>query len=120
MTSSQLEFTGIQMNIDVESAPHRDANNLGPSTIQAFGSYRGGRLWVEECSEAARSAFSFLPREASLTTMNKDVNTNARPRDSQPGLDVREWPWRTFAMHHFTLVVSARAAATPCRKSYST
>ena len=73
-----------------------------------------------ECSEAARSAFSFLPREASLTTMNKDVNTNARPRDSQPGLDVREWPWRTFAMHDFTLVLSATAAATACRKSYST
>lgn len=43
-----LKFTSIQVNVNYASRPHVDRNNLGASAIIAFGSYRGGDLWVHD------------------------------------------------------------------------
>merc|ERR1712032_1509670 len=39
-----------QHNCQLECAkrPHKDANNMGPSKITAFGPFRGGRLWTKD------------------------------------------------------------------------
>ena len=42
----QFNFTSIQVNRDLESALHVDANNMGPSYIVGLGNYKGGDLWV--------------------------------------------------------------------------
>jgi len=44
----EFAFSSIVVNINVESAPHVDKNNLGLSKIIAFGDYSGGQLWVHK------------------------------------------------------------------------
>jgi hypothetical protein len=42
-----FKFTSIQVNKNVKSAMHVDANNLGPSRIIALGNFLGGELWAQ-------------------------------------------------------------------------
>ena len=40
-------WSSITVNWNVQSAPQKDANNMGPSKITAFGPFKGGRLWTK-------------------------------------------------------------------------
>ena len=41
---AQLVLTSISINKNYAGALHRDGNNVGPSSIKAFGDFQGGEL----------------------------------------------------------------------------
>lgn len=45
-----FKYTSIQVNKNMQCAPHRDAGNEGPSYIIGLGDYQGGDLVVQETS----------------------------------------------------------------------
>ena len=40
-----VEYTGLQINVNAKSAGHCDKNNMGPSLVIGLGPYCGGQLW---------------------------------------------------------------------------
>jgi len=43
-----VEYTGIQVNQNYSSKPHKDIGNIGDSEIVGLGEYEGGYLCIEE------------------------------------------------------------------------
>lgn len=43
-----FEYSGIQVNKNIETKPHKDRNNKGNSYIFGLGDYEGGELMIEE------------------------------------------------------------------------
>lgn len=59
-----FEYTTIQVNKNLQSAPHRDKNNVGASAIIGLGPYRGGELVVvrdgrERCHDVRNQLLRF-------------------------------------------------------------
>merc|ERR1712072_1316284 len=55
-------FSSIVINVNVESAPHVDKNNLGLSKVIAFGKHRGGKLWVHDDDGAQAFTLPHFPK----------------------------------------------------------
>jgi len=53
--SDDFPFTTISLNFGYAAKRHRDAGNVGPSMIKAFGKFKGGRLryWPDDDKELA-------------------------------------------------------------------
>lgn len=46
-------FTSIHVVHNLTCSPHKDRNNVGPSTVVAFGAYEGGRLMIRDLVNSA-------------------------------------------------------------------
>lgn len=53
-----FRYTSIQVNKNQKCAPHRDANNKGPSYIIGFGNYTGGEVVVVDDKDGQKKKFS--------------------------------------------------------------
>lgn len=55
----EFEYTTIQVNKNIQSLPHFDRNNVGPSFIIALGNFTGGELVIEGTSYDVRKGLFF-------------------------------------------------------------
>ncbi|CAE7590579.1 unnamed protein product [Symbiodinium natans] len=95
--AASFKWTSINLNCNYAARRHRDANNFGPSFIQAFGSFTGGELsvWPEDDKSTGLSA---LPSYAKQTV---DIKRNLVLFNGNTAHEVKPFKGERFSVVYF-------------------
>mmetsp|Transcript_25583 Transcript_25583/g.59418 ORF Transcript_25583/g.59418 Transcript_25583/m.59418 type:complete len:282 (+) Transcript_25583:125-970(+) len=95
--AASFKWTSINLNCNYAARRHRDANNFGPSFIQAFGNFTGGELsvWPEDDKSSGLSA---LPAKAKQTI---DIRKNLVLFNGNTAHEVNAFTGQRFSVVYF-------------------